>query len=288
MKKILILSIASFLCQYCKAVNLIAVKGISGTSFLKNIDSAIYFANAGDTLYLPGGGFNISNPIAKAIHIIGAGCDLDSSNATNATVLNAINFSLNSSNSSVEGCYITNNIISAKNLNNIKISRCTITSGMKIDSFCTNFTIKENVFTNGLGYANSTYCSQSLYGLGSSHLISNNIFKGDVVSYNSTLRNNIFESNSNPIYYNCSGVGGDNNIYENNNCRFGFGYRNNCIFRNNINLGSSPNSIDANNNQSIKFAPRNITNRIQSFLLNTNPIMYRLYSLGLNSGNKPV
>jgi hypothetical protein len=247
MKKILILSIASFLCQYCKAVNLIAVKGISGTSFFKNIDSAIYYANAGDTLYLPGGGFNISSPIGKEVHIIGAGSDLDSSNATNATVINAINFNVNSSNSSVEGCYITNNIISAKNLNNISISRCNVTYGMKIDSFCTNFTIKENVFTNGLGYANLTYCSQSLYGLGSSHLISNNIFRAGVFIHNSIVRNNILFGYNNASS-GCFSVNGNNNLYENN--IIGMANGSNCILKNNI-IGSVIPTIDVYNNQSI-------------------------------------
>jgi hypothetical protein len=282
MKKILILSIVSLLCQICNAVNLIAVKGNSGTSFYKNLDSAIYFANAGDTLYLPGGGFNINNPIAKELHIIGAGCFLDSANATGISVINYFNFTNGSSNSSVEGCYVNSLVDIDSNLSNLKFVR-NLLKGIRCKYSCANISIIENVILSNC-LTTSTGCEYSIYLQGSNHLISNNIIKGVSWQNYSTVKNNYLDFYG-IAYTGSSTVQGNNNVYENNIGRITTynSYVTNSIFKNNINIGIGINSIDAYNNQS--FTNFFLSSIVDSLFINPtpNPFIVSDYQLKPNS-----
>ncbi|MBK7853102.1 MAG: hypothetical protein IPJ66_18780 [Bacteroidetes bacterium] len=62
MKKIiLILAILYLQVLHLNAQNLIAVQNVGQSTFYSNIDSAITYAQAGDTIYFPGGNFNLGS-----------------------------------------------------------------------------------------------------------------------------------------------------------------------------------------------------------------------------------
>lgn len=68
-----------------------AVVRPNGTTYIcPTIDSAYNKAINGDYIYLPGGNFNLTNPISKSLHIYGAGYNQDSSATTNITTFNSI------------------------------------------------------------------------------------------------------------------------------------------------------------------------------------------------------
>ncbi len=95
-----------------------------------NINTAIAAANAGDTLYIPGGGFSISAAVDKTMHWIGVGHYPDSTPATGPTkIVSPVYFSGNSDNSSFEGIDFTSNfeIGSSNNeLENLVMKRCRV------------------------------------------------------------------------------------------------------------------------------------------------------------------
>jgi len=69
------------------AQDLIAVQNSSAPSFFLILDSAIIHSHDGDTLYIPGGIWNITKPIDKRLNLIGVGYHPDSSIATFPTTL---------------------------------------------------------------------------------------------------------------------------------------------------------------------------------------------------------
>jgi hypothetical protein len=76
-----------------------------------NLDTAIYYANSGDYIYLPGGTFNLNIPISKELHIYGAGINGDSSTATSSSIVNgSMWFTDTISNSSFEGFILNGSI----------------------------------------------------------------------------------------------------------------------------------------------------------------------------------
>jgi len=88
MKKVylLILLIVFIACLNTQSQNLIAVQNNTTPVFYTNLDSAIVYAVDGDTVFLPGGNFPLSNTtIDKLLHIIGVGHHPDSSVSTNPT-----------------------------------------------------------------------------------------------------------------------------------------------------------------------------------------------------------
>ena len=112
MKKIILIFIAilSFISNIGKAQNLIAVQNGGNPAFYTNLDTAITYAQNGDTVYIPGGVFNLgtSYHINKQIHIIGVGHYNDSCQATGITYisLNDLYLEDGSDESSIEGIYL--------------------------------------------------------------------------------------------------------------------------------------------------------------------------------------
>ncbi len=118
---------------------LIAITGFAQKQFVvqsgtaksfDDINAAITAANAGDTLYLPGGGFSISANVDKTLHWRGVGHYPDSTIATGHTqITNTVAFTGNCDNSTFEGVYFQGNINfgSADNeTTGISIRRCRI------------------------------------------------------------------------------------------------------------------------------------------------------------------
>ena len=71
------------------AQNLITVQNGSKVQFYVSLDSAYVHSVDGDTLYLPGGGYE-SLTVDKRLHIIGVGHNPDSTKATARTIMSGL------------------------------------------------------------------------------------------------------------------------------------------------------------------------------------------------------
>ncbi len=191
---VFVLSMVSF-----KAIsqNLIAVQNGNTPSFYQQVDSAIVHSQNGDTIFVPGGTWNISQQINKRIHFIGVGHNPDSTTATFQTKFNG-HFSLTggASNGSITGVYFVY-IIGAYSdaISYYQISRCNI-SAVSLNQYCNNFTFYENIFrdviinnsgTNGI--ANCSFFNNIFncyFGNGTQATFVNSVFRNNIFCYNST------------------------------------------------------------------------------------------------------
>ncbi|WP_167617319.1 hypothetical protein [Maribellus sediminis] len=134
MKKIIILPLL-FLATMGWGQAQFVVQNGTKTEVYNNINTAIESAVAGDTLYLPGGGFTITSAtIDKTLHWVGHGHYPDSTAATMQTrITTSLNFTGNCDNSSFEGILFTGSLnfgTSSNEAVNIKIKRCRVISSL--------------------------------------------------------------------------------------------------------------------------------------------------------------
>ena len=178
------------------AQNLIAVQNGNSNSFYTTLDSAITHAQNGDTIYLPGGSFTVSNTINKPLCLIGAGYFTDSSITTGITLVNNITLKKGADNGSLEGLYINGPIqfgegdTSESYVSNYRINRCYINGGIQF------------INTQGLNLSNNISVSECIL-MGANNSInggptgfitvSNNLIGGLIRNLNqSVVQNNIF------------------------------------------------------------------------------------------------
>lgn len=201
-------SVASLCAQQIAVVN-----GSGSTSVYDTLDEAIEGATSGSTIYLPGGGFQVSaeTKISKCITIMGIGHKFHSENADgNTTVSGDLNFAAGSDGSAVMGIYLsgTVNIGVGAKVSNILVKYCNVGKISVSTAHCPGIVVNQN-------YVRS-YSSFN----GSDAEISNNVISGiaavdgGTVSYNivtytyngSYNYNSIFTSNSS-VYNNLTAYG---------------------------------------------------------------------------------
>ena len=128
MKKLYLLPFL-FLAITTFAQKQIVVQG-STTQTFSDLNSAIAAATAGDTIYIPGGGFTVSGTIDKTLHWRGVGHYPDSTAATGFTnITSGVGFSGNCDNSTFEGIYFASSVSFGTDGNEttgIIINRCRI------------------------------------------------------------------------------------------------------------------------------------------------------------------
>ncbi len=156
------------------------------TKVFSNINSAITAANAGDTLYIPGGGFAIANTnIDKTLHWIGAGHYPDSTSATGQTrITSSLNFSGNCDNSSFEGIYFVGNLVFGSSGNdavNVSIKKCRVAGELYLrahttDSAGIDFHIKESVLGRVFGNYGSNCLIEKTMFFGNVHYFYQSVF----------------------------------------------------------------------------------------------------------------
>jgi len=154
MKKIIILPLLFFGFLSWGQAQFVVQNGAK-TEVYNNINTAITNAVAGDTLYLPGGGFTITTPtIDKALHWVGHGHYPDSTQATMQTRINtSLNFTGTCDNSSFEGIFFTSSLSFGSSTDeavNIQIKRCRVLGDLSLRIVTTgnpdlNFQISECV-----------------------------------------------------------------------------------------------------------------------------------------------
>ena len=172
MKKTFILTaIAVLLAVASATAQQIAVVSEGGeTTVYQTLQAAIEGAESGSVIYLPGGGFPISDEvkITKRLTIIGIGHKSNNDNVDGATSINGnLWFNEGSSGSSIMGCYITGTIkIGYDNsaVNNVLIKYCSFYS---VDS-------KSNCLATIVNQCYSRYIS---YIRGANSRITNNVLQ---------------------------------------------------------------------------------------------------------------
>ena len=116
MKKLIFTLFVAFMATVALRAQQIAVVNTNGaTKLFRTFPDAINGADPGSVIYLPGGGFTISNDlkITKKLTIIGIGHYVKSENPNvdgNTTIGGNLFFNEGSDGSAVMGCYITGNV----------------------------------------------------------------------------------------------------------------------------------------------------------------------------------
>ncbi len=245
MKKLffaIVIFVACMVFSGASAQNVITVEHSGVSTFYQNLDIAMAHASSGDNIYLPGTSYAIGTGliINKCLHIIGAGCNLDSSVTTGATILEGNLYITSGADSgSIEGVLINANVYfgtTAANqaVNLYSIKRCYI-GGSLLLSFdgvtptaSTNILISEDIIMAYIygGYAQNVEISKciivrTLNKFSGNAMVTNNIFLWgedvlewlfeDIHSVN--LLNNIIMLNGSRIYDNIGTLTVANNLF---------------------------------------------------------------------------
>jgi len=254
------------------------VKPNGVTTIHTTLQSAYDAASNDDYIYLPGGTFD-GITIAKKLHIIGAGSNIDSSQYTGITKIPSLDIDSLGGGGSIEGIYFTNggctpsiNFVSSNNISGYLIKGCYLKGGIQFTNW-QNVVICKNYL--GLHQCGNYGGHESISGELSNSFIKNNIVMGNIQGIgNCVINNNILFFN----FYN--GYGAfmmtnsifNNNIFKEvqfqtwnsifNNNTNSFIYQNNTNSEYNTitetfnevfeNPGAAPYSYDVHNNYHIK------------------------------------
>ena len=244
-KIFLFLAVALIFAGNVKAQTSIAVQNNGQAAFFGNFADALETAQHGDTIYLPGGNFNIGSvSIDKKLFIIGAGHYPTYAQATGITSLHGdITFLPGADQSHLQGFYLTSNIrlgnsSANQEVNNIIITRCNINElrlnydGSSTQTTSQNIMVIENVIRGQVygGQAQYVYFSKNFLGQRIAHFngnatFTNNIFLKQTSSWSdyiigyteSTLFfNNVFLATNYVVYGNSFANTFNNNIFVEN------------------------------------------------------------------------
>lgn len=190
--------------------------GNGTTAAYRSLDSVMANYLDGDTIYMPGGTFQVGTvTIAKRVYMYGAGHYPDSAAATGRTVLNGeLRITGPASGSMIQGFYLSGNIFvgtdgNNSNLNGLVLYRCsfndiTLAANDGFNSLAVNVLIRENVVRSNINLRfakdiliENCLINGGLYNLSGSVKVSNNIiFGGSSYSLyyasSSLFENNIF------------------------------------------------------------------------------------------------
>ena len=201
-----------------------------------DLNEAIAAASAGDTLYLPGGGFSISSTIDKTLHWHGVGHYPDSTAATGHTQITTydVYFSGNCDNSTFEGIYFQHNVRFGSDGNEctgIKMKRCRI-----IGTLYLRYTDNTESGNPDLAFHLSECVTGSIdANLGMNIRLEKNLIFGTFTEFRQSYFNHNSintRQTSNRVINNCQNCQFTNNIFAYN---YGFyGDSRNCNFENNI------------------------------------------------------
>ncbi len=170
-------------------------------------------AFAGDTIYLPGGGFTAPSTIDKQLLIFGAGHYPDSTAVTSKTIINgSVILSENADGFHIEGVDITGNFSISNNhaVDNIKIKYCRIQGAIGIVGNQSN-PVMNLMLVNCVIAGNVSLSNTQNAG------IFNSLFNGEISGTDGNLfQNNIFFLNNRSSTIFRYTLIGNNNTLENN------------------------------------------------------------------------
>lgn len=214
--------------------------GNGSTTVYRSLDSVVANYQAGDTIYMPGGTFQVGNVVFnKKVVLYGAGHYPDSAAATGRTVLNGnINITGTASQSMFQGFYLSGNLslgtdAASSNVKGLVIQRCNISDitlavNDNYNSLAENVMIRECVVRSNL---NVRYAKDVL--------IENNLINGALYNSNGSVKvsNNIMFGNGHNLYVVTSVLFENNIFYQAGNFQYGSGSN---TFRNNVFRLASP------------------------------------------------
>lgn len=208
MKRIILLLMIAFVATVYSHAQQIAVVSTDGaTSLYQTLGEAINGASAGSVIYLPGGGFPISDDvtISKKLTIIGIGHKNNSDNADGYTTITGnLNFNEGSDGSAVMGVYLTGNLYigyDGKKVDNVLVRYCNVDRIYVRNSQSLGTVVNQNYIRSGASFADAT-CE----------------FTNNIVTYILRLDNGIIANNIITSGYGASGSGINSNSYAMNGC----------------------------------------------------------------------
>jgi hypothetical protein len=178
------------------------VSPAGATSVYTDLNLAITGAETGSTVYLSGGGFQVSDEtkITKKLSIIGIGHKANNDNANGYTTVSGnLFFEGGSDNSVVMGVYLSGNVNIATSetaVNNFLLRYCNINSVQVKNSACQNILVNQN-YIRSTSHGSNSACSFTNNVL---HSLRN--INGGVIDHN-IVRNSISHR-----YDDCIGCGG--------------------------------------------------------------------------------
>lgn len=182
MKKIFSLVVALVATLSINAQQIAVVDEGGGTTLFRTLQAAIEGAKGGSVVYLPGGGFPISDDvkITKKLTIIGIGYKVKGENADGYTTIQGnLFFNEGSSGSALMGCKVTGTVnigADKSEVNDVLVKYC-YTSTIHVHEKCLGTIINQN------------YCSSKFYG--TSGEVTNNIIGTVSNMDNGVIANNI-------------------------------------------------------------------------------------------------
>jgi hypothetical protein len=183
--------------------NLIAVQNGGEPKFFVSLDEAVTNSLNGDTLFLSGGIYALTQTIDKTLHIVGNGYHPDSTVVKGVTYIqNDINLGLGASNGSITGILINNLIMSEQgNITNYSVRRCFTQSihGAFSNSIFSENIVKQNFYITGS--SSCYYYNNIIEGWANNFALSNSTFKNNIflaetrVNYPVNANHCLFENN---------------------------------------------------------------------------------------------
>ena len=131
MKRILSIAVAFAATITAVAQNIAVVNPSNSTSIYQTLDEAITNAEAGSIIYIPGGGYKVTDnaKINKKLTIMGVSHRGDTDNVDGATVISGnLNFIAGSSKSAVIGVYISGNVNLTDSIAQFTMRHCNVNS----------------------------------------------------------------------------------------------------------------------------------------------------------------
>lgn len=190
MKRIFLIFVFAIVATIAVKAQKISVVSPNGaTQVYKTFQEAIEGADPGSVIYLPGGGFPISDAvkITKKLTIIGIGHKIKTENPDGYTTIGGnLIFNQGSDGSAVLGCHITGTIHIGEDGNEVDdvLIRCNNTNGVYVrNSLCKGTTINQNYIRGEARFSSASArftnnISPWVYDLDDGY-ISNNIITGD-------------------------------------------------------------------------------------------------------------
>lgn len=226
MKRILLIAVALAATMTAAAQNIAVVNPSNETSIYQTLGDAITNAAPGSTIYLPGGGHQISDDIKidKKLTIMGVSHRGDTDNVDGASVISGnLNFIGGSSGSAVLGIHISGTIYvgtAEDAVENFTVKKCNVNTINVSNSASSGMVVNQCYLRSGSSFGN---CNVKL---------ENNILyyakniNGGVVNHNVITHNDIYynlrdvnnSSITNNFIFDWEGISGSKN-YISNNCK---------------------------------------------------------------------
>jgi len=150
MKKLFSTILVALVATVASYAQTIAVVSSAGqTTMYQSLNEAVEGAESGSVIYLPGGGFQISEDtkINKKLTIMGVSHRADTDNAEGATLISGnVNFTENSDGSCLEGIYVSGNVnvgVDNTRVRNILIRRCNVNSIQVSNNNCDGMIVNQ-------------------------------------------------------------------------------------------------------------------------------------------------